>query len=59
MVVRSTGAYERVSGHPAGPVLGWVARAEYLVPKTLHLPGCSVWIPRIVLMALHRHSDET
>ena len=26
VVVRSTGAYKRLSGHPAGPVLGWVAR---------------------------------
>ena len=33
VVVRSTGAYKRLSGHPAGPVLGWVARAEYSVPK--------------------------
>ena len=33
MVVRSTGAYGRLSGHPAGPVLGWVARVEYPVPK--------------------------
>ena len=27
------GAYGRLSGHPAGPVLGWVARVEYPVPK--------------------------
>ena len=33
VVVRSTGAYKRLSGHPAGPVLGWVARVEYPVPK--------------------------
>ena len=32
-VVRGTGAYGRLSGHPAGPVLGWVARVEYPVPK--------------------------
>ena len=32
-VVGSTGAYGRLSGHPAGPVLGWVARVEYPVPK--------------------------
>ena len=33
VVVRSTGAYKRLSGHPARPVLGWVARVEYPVPK--------------------------
>ena len=33
VVVRSTGAYGRLSGHPAGPVLGWVARVKYPVPK--------------------------
>ena len=33
VVVRSTGAYKWLSGHPAGPVLGRVARAEYPVPK--------------------------
>ena len=33
MVVRSTGAYYRLSGHPAGPVLGGMARVEYPVPK--------------------------
>ena len=27
------GAYERLRSHPAGPVLGWVARVEYPVPK--------------------------
>ena len=32
-VVRSTGAYKRLGRHPAGPVLGWVARVEYPVPK--------------------------
>ena len=25
----------------------------------LHLSGCSVWIPRIFLMSLHRRSNET
>ena len=33
VVVRSTGAYEKLSGHPARPVLGWVARVEYPVPS--------------------------
>ena len=33
VVVRSTGTYGRLSGHRAGPVLGWVARVEYPVPK--------------------------
>ena len=33
VVVRSTGAYKRLIGHPAGPVLGWVARVECPVPK--------------------------
>ena len=33
VVVRSTGAYKRVSGHPAGLVLGMVVRVEYTVPK--------------------------
>ena len=33
MVVGSTGANKRLSGHPAGPVLGWVARIEYPVPN--------------------------
>ena len=33
VVVRSTGAYKRLSGRQAGPVLGWVARVEYPVPK--------------------------
>ena len=33
VVVGSTGAYGRLSGHPAGPVLGWVARVECPVPK--------------------------
>ena len=33
VVVRSMGAYVRLSGHPAGPVLGWVARVEYPVSK--------------------------
>ena len=32
-VVRSTGAYERLSGHPTGLILGWVAPVEYPVPK--------------------------
>ena len=59
VVVRSKGAYGRLSGHPAGPVLGWVARVEYPVPKHYTLPGCSVWISRIILMAPHRPSDET
>ena len=30
VVVRSTGTYEKLSGHPARPVLGWVARVECL-----------------------------
>ena len=33
VVARSMGAYKRLSGHLAGPVLGWVARVEYPVPK--------------------------
>ena len=33
VVVRSTSAYKRLSGHPAGPELGWMARIEYPVPK--------------------------
>ena len=33
VVVRSTGAYEKLSSHPARPVLGWVARVEYQVPS--------------------------
>ena len=33
VVVRSTGAYGKLSGHPARPVLGWVARVECLVPS--------------------------
>ena len=27
------GAYERLSGHLARPVLGWLAQVEYPVPK--------------------------
>ena len=27
--------------------------------EPLHLPDCPVWIPRLVLMALHRPSEET
>ena len=33
VIVRSSGVYKRLSGHPAGPVLGWVARVKYAVPK--------------------------
>ena len=33
VVVRSTGAYEKLSGHPSRPVLGWVARLECPVPS--------------------------
>ena len=33
VVVRSMGAYKRLSGHPERPVLGWVARVEYPVPN--------------------------
>ena len=33
VVVRSTGAYKKLSGHPARPVLGWVAQVECLVPS--------------------------
>ena len=58
MILTTSLVLARLSGHPAGPVLGWVARVEYPVP-TLHLPVCLVWIPRIVLMAPHRPSDET
>ena len=44
VVVRSTGAYEKLSGHPAGPVPGWVAElsAQFW---TITLPGWPVWIP--------------
>ena len=33
VVVRSTGAYEKLSRHPARLVLGWVARVECPVPS--------------------------
>ena len=33
VVVRSTGAYKKLSGHPARPVLGWGARVECPVPS--------------------------
>ena len=33
VVVRSTGAYEKLSGHPARPVLGWMARVECPFPS--------------------------
>ena len=33
VVVRGTGAYEKLSGHPARPVLGWVSRVECPVPS--------------------------
>ena len=41
VVVRSTGACKRLSGHPAGPVLGWVSRVKYPVPK--HYTCQAVW----------------
>ena len=33
VVVRSTGAYEKLIGHPARPVLGWVTQVECPVPS--------------------------
>ena len=38
VVVKSAGAYGKLSGHPARPVLGWVARGEYPVPSH-YTPG--------------------
>ena len=33
VAARGSGTYEKLSGHPARPVLGWVARVECPVPS--------------------------
>ena len=44
----------------SGKAITWMGGPSWVPGSlTLHLPGCSAWIPRIFLMALHRRSDET
>ena len=55
----STGACERLSGHPVSSVPGWVARVEYPVPKHDTYQAVQPGFRKIVLMALHRKKRET
>ena len=49
LVTPTLGDYERLSRHSVGPVHRWVAEWSTRFRATT-LPGCSVWIQRIVLV---------